>query len=100
MSCLVIHKYTHYHKNYIYFRAKEDSRGKKTPSLLQVPCTPKNNDGDDDEDEHINVESDLQSCENYEVGEPMCTTRGKTPGQLYIIHVSNAQGKRKKRITT
>ena len=29
MSCLVIHKYTHYHKNYIYFRAKEDSRGKK-----------------------------------------------------------------------
>ena len=96
MSSLVEHLSTYNNNSYIYYMAREYSRGEKKPSLLQVPFIPKNNDGDDDEDEHINVESDLQSCENYEVGEPMCTTRGKTPGQLYSIHVSNAQGKKKK----
>ena len=40
----------------------------KIPSLLQFPCIPKNNDGDDNEDEHINVESDVQSHENNGVG--------------------------------
>ena len=55
MSFLVEREYTYDHKSYIYFRAREDSRGKQFPALLQVPFIPKNNDGDDDKYEHINV---------------------------------------------
>ena len=44
--------------------SREDSRGKKCPSLLQVPFIPKNNDGDDVEDEQINVESYVQYHEH------------------------------------
>ena len=53
---------------------------------------PKNDDGDDDEYKSTNVESDVQSNDKHEEGEPRQITRGKTPRQLYNIHGSNAQG--------
>ena len=50
------------------------------------------NHGADDEDEHINVESNVQYHANNEVGEPRFITRRKTSRKLDNIYVSTAKG--------
>ena len=92
MSCWVEHESTYANKNYIYCRAREYPTGKQLPTLLQVPFIPKNDDGDDDEYEDTNVEPDVQSNNNDEVGEPSFITRGGKYRQLDNRHESNAQG--------
>ena len=54
--------------------------------------TKRNKDGDDDEDEHINVKSDVKYHNDDEVGERRCITRGKTSRQLDNIHGSTEKG--------
>ena len=54
------HLSTYYHNSYIYCRAVEDSRGKLFTSLLKVPFTTESIYSGDDEDEKINMESDVQ----------------------------------------
>ena len=66
MSCLAEHLSTYNNKKLIYYRAGEDSREKNSHHYYKFHLYPKN-DGDDDEDEHINVESDVQSHEHDEV---------------------------------
>ena len=68
MSCSVEHLSTYYPKKYIYCRYGGYLRVKLFPLLLQVPFIPEHINSDDDEDEHINVESDVQSHENNGVG--------------------------------
>ena len=92
MSCWVEHESTYANKNYIYCRAREYPTGKQLLTLLQVPFIPKNDDGDDDEYEDTNVEPDVQSNNNDEVGEPSFITRGGKYRQLDNRHESNAQG--------
>ena len=70
MSFLLEHKSTYDPKNYIYLRARKDSKGKQFLALLQVTFIAKNDDGDDDECEITNVESYVQSHDNDEVVKP------------------------------
>ena len=84
MSCFVEHISTYYPKNYIYCRDGGDLRVKLFSLLLQVPFIPEHNNSDDDEDEHINVESDVQFYEKYEAEEPRRITRHITRGKTFV----------------